>query len=135
VADGQVWGQIIAAGLTALASGGAAFVGVRTANRNTDVEDRRARETALAEEKRAKEAAEWDRLQRMVTMACSANPVEAYVGVSHLQQSKDTWKGNADQKTFIRRTLSALTAPAIQAYRGGQTTVVTTPPPSTPGGP
>jgi hypothetical protein len=65
-------------------------------------------------------------------MACSANPTEAYVGLYHLQQSKADWNSDAEQRAPIKRTLEALNAPAIQAYRGGQTTVVTTSPPPPP---
>jgi hypothetical protein len=117
-------GQILAAGLTALASGAAAFLGVKTANRNTNVVDERAKQTA-----------DWDRLQRLVTMACSTNPTEAYVGVYHLELSKQDWNNNPEQRAFVRRTCEALNAPAVQAYRGGQTTVVTSPPPRPTGGP
>jgi hypothetical protein len=58
VADAQRVGQIAAAGITALASAGAAFLGSRSAKRNTEVEDRRAKEIADVQDKRAKEIAE-----------------------------------------------------------------------------
>lgn len=124
MADGQLWGQIIAAVLTAAASGGGAFLGVVTANRNTNVVDAR-----------AKENAKWERIHRMVTMACSTNQTEASVGFYHLTKSKADWNENPEQAAFIRRTCEALTAAAVQAYRGGQTTVVTSPSPLPTGGP
>jgi hypothetical protein len=125
VADGQLAGQIVAAVVTFLGTGGAAYLGARVAGRNTKVVDARAKETA-----------EWQRIDRLVTMACSENPKEAYVGLYLLQQSKADWNSDPEQRAHIRRTLEALNAPAIQAYRGGQTTVVTSPPPSPPpGGP
>jgi hypothetical protein len=128
VADPQLVGQIVAAGITALATAvaaaGAAFAGARAANRNTKVVDARAQKTA-----------EWERIDRYVDMACSTDQTKAYVGLYHLQQSKADWNSDPEQRAFIKRTLEALNAPVIQAYRGGQTTVVTSPPPSTPGGP
>jgi hypothetical protein len=107
-----------------LASGGAAFIGARAANRTTDIT-----------EARAKENAEWDRIHRVVTMACSTNPTESYVGMDLLQKSKSDWNNNTEQRKFIRRVCDALTAAPVQAYRGGQTTVVTSPPPRPTGGP
>jgi hypothetical protein len=149
VADGQLVGQIVAAVVTFIGTGGAAFLGARAANRNTDVEDKRAKEIAEAEDRRtkeiaaaedrrikelaaaeaqrAKEAAEWDRIHRMVTMAFSTNPLESYVGVALLQKSKADW--NPEQTKFIRDVLSALIAAPVQAYGGSQTTVVTSPSP------
>lgn len=124
MADGQVWGQIIAAAVTFVGAAAAAFLGARSANRNTKVVDERAKKTA-----------EWERIDRYVTMACSTNPVESYVGVYHLQQSKADWNSDPEQRAFIKRTLEAINAPGIQAYLGGQTTVVTSPPPPPPGGP
>jgi hypothetical protein len=143
VADPQIVGQVVVAVAAFLGGGGAAYLGMRAANRNTDVEDRRARETALVEDKRAKETAEWARIHELVKMACSTtNPVESYVGVYLLQRSKDNWRGNADQRAFVKRTLDALNAPAIEAYREGQRKFVTgsspsapPPPPPQPGGP
>ena len=119
-------GLIVASIVTFLGTGGAAFLGARVAIRNANVVDARAKETT-----------EWERIDRMVTMACATNDTEAYVGLYHLQQSKADWNNNPQQRTFIRRTLEALNAPAVEAYRGGQTTVVTNPPPSppSPGGP
>jgi hypothetical protein len=150
VADPQLVGQIVAAGITALASGGAAFLGSRSANRNTDVEDQRVREIAEAEDKRikeiaaaedqrAKDAAEWDRIHRMVTMAFSTNRTESYVGMDLLRKSKADWNDNPEQRKFIRNVLTAMTAAPVQAYVGNQTPVVTGPPPlpstmSSPGG-
>lgn len=116
--DAQLVGQIVAAGVTAVASGGAAFLGVRTANRTTKVEDERAKDTA-----------DWERIQRLVTMACSTNDKEAYVGLYHLQKSKDDWNDNPEQRAFIKRTCEALNASAVTAYHGGATQVTTTPPP------
>jgi hypothetical protein len=124
VADPQLVGQIVAGGLTAVASAGAAFLGAWSANRSTKVEDARAKETA-----------EWERIERMITRACSTNTTEAYVGMYQLEKSKQDWNSNAEQVRHIRRTLDALTASAVQAYRGGQTTVVTSPPPSVPSPP
>jgi hypothetical protein len=124
VADGQLAGQIIAAVVTFLGTGGAAFLGARVAGRNTKVVDARAKETA-----------EWQRIDRMVGMACSTNATEQYVGLYHLQQSKADWNGNPGQRAFIRRTLEALNDPAVRAYREGKTTVVTgSPPPAPPPG-
>lgn len=119
MADGQFWGQIVAAVVTFLGTGGAAYLGARTANRSTTAEDARAKETA-----------EWERIRWMVTMALSRNNDEAYVGVYLLETSKDDWNSNPEQQALIKRTLEALTAPAVQAYRGGQTTIVTSQPPS-----
>jgi hypothetical protein len=125
VADPQIVGQTIAGVATFLASGGAAYLGARAANRNTKVVDERAKRTA-----------EWERIDRLVTMACSENETEAYVGLYLLQQSKADWNSDPEQRAHIKRTLDALSAPAIQAYRRGQTTVVTNPPPPPPlGGP
>jgi hypothetical protein len=121
VADGQLAGQIVAAVVTFVGTGGAAFLGARVAGRNTKVVDARAKETA-----------EWQRIDRMVTMACSENPTQAYVGLYHLQQSKADWNDDPEQRAFIKRTLEALNAPAIQAYREGQRKFVTGPPPSPP---
>ena len=103
VADPQLVGQIVAAGITALASGGAAFLGSRSANRNTDVEDKRAKEIAAAEAERAERAAEWDRIHRMVTMACSTNQTESYVGMDLLEKSRTDWNDNPEQRKFIRQ--------------------------------
>jgi hypothetical protein len=124
VADPQIAGEIVVAVAAFLGSGGAAYLGMRAANRNTRVVDERAKETA-----------EWERVRWMVTMALSENPNEAYVGVYLLEKSKDDWNSNPEQRALIKRTLEALNAPAVQAYRGGQTTVVTSPPPLPPGGP
>jgi hypothetical protein len=125
VTQAQLVGLIVASIVTFLGTGGAAFLGAGVAIRNANVVDARAKETT-----------EWERIDRMVTMACSTNDTEAYVGLYHLQQSKADWNNNPQQRTFIRRTLEALNAPAVEAYRGGQTTVVTNPPPSPPpGGP
>jgi hypothetical protein len=81
---------------------------------------------------RTQETAEWERLNRLVAMACSTNPTEAYVGVYQLQQSRADWNSDPELRAFVRRALEALTAPAIQAYRRGQTNVVTSPLPSPP---
>ena len=124
--DAQLVGQLVAAGVTALASGGAAFLGVRAANRTTDVEDKRAEDTA-----------EWERIQRLLSMACSQENKEAYVGLSILTESKDDWKDKPEQTAFVRHALDALNKGAVTAYLGDQTTVVTSQSPSAPqsGGP
>ena len=125
VADGQIVAAVVTGIETAGAAALAAFGGTQAANRNTKVVDERAKKTA-----------EWQRIDRLVSMACSENPKEAYVGLYHLQQSRADWNNDPDQRAHIRRTLEALNAPAVQAYRGGQTTVVTTPPPpAQPGSP
>lgn len=116
--DAQLLGQIIGGGLTALASGAAAFLAVRTANRTTEIEDKRAEETG-----------EWERIERLITRACSENPAEAYVGLHMLRESKKDWNDNSKQVAHIRRALDALNAPAIAAYHGGATQVRITPPP------
>jgi hypothetical protein len=122
VADAQLVGQIIAAVVTFAGTGAAAFLGARVARRNTNVVDARAEETA-----------EWNRIHWMVTMAVSTNPNEAEVGMTHLRESKNDWIRNPEQRAFIRRTCKALNAASVQAYRGGQTTVRTSPPlPPTP---
>jgi hypothetical protein len=165
VADAQLVGQIAAAGITALASAGAAFLGSRSANRSTEVEDKRAKEIAETQDKRAKEiaeaadrrikeiadaedkrireiaaaedkrmkdiataedqrvreAAEWDRIHRIVTMAFSTNRTESYVGMVLLQKWKPVWSGRPEQLEFIRDALDALTAAPVQAYGGSQT--------------
>jgi hypothetical protein len=72
-------GTIVGAAITALASGGAAFLGLRTVNRSTRVTDEWAKETA-----------EWDRIQNMVKLACSDNKKEAVVGMQLLLKSKGT---------------------------------------------
>ncbi len=73
-----VVGQIVAAVITFLGTGGAAYLGARAANRNTKVEDARTRETEV-----------WERIRWMVTMALSQNDDEAYVGVYLLEKSLD----------------------------------------------
>jgi hypothetical protein len=124
VADGQIVAALITGLATTVAAAWAALE-ARAANRNTKIVNERAQKTA-----------EWERIDRLVTMACSTNDTEAYVGLYLLQQSKADWNSDPKQRAHIRRTLEALNAPAIQAYRGGQTTVVTSPPPSPPlGGP
>jgi hypothetical protein len=140
VADGQLVGQAVAAVVTGLATVGAAawaaFAGARTANRSTEVEDKRAREIAAAEDRRtkeiaaaeaqrAKEAAEWDRLHRMVTMAFSTNETEAFVGMDLLEKSMADWNDNPEQRKFIKNVLAAMTAGPVQAFSGSQTPVVT----------
>jgi hypothetical protein len=117
-------GQIIAALVTAVASGGAAFLGVRAANRNVSVVDERAKATA-----------EWERIHQLVDMAISNDPIKSYVGMELLINSKADWNGNPEQRTFIKHALEALNAPAIQAYRPGKTSVVTSPLVSSPAGP
>ena len=111
-------GQIIAAGVGAVASGLAAFAGVRAANRTTDVEDRRAEDTA-----------EWERIRQLISMACSENEKESYVGMYILVRSKDDWNDNPAQRAFVKRAIDALTASAIAAYHEGATQVTTTPAP------
>jgi hypothetical protein len=123
VADGQIVAALITGAATTVAAGWAAFE-ARAANRNTKVVNERAKETA-----------EWERIERMITRACSTNPTEAYVGIYQLEQSKQDWNRNAEQVRHIRRTLDALTASAVKAYRGGQTRVVTSPPPTVPSSP
>jgi hypothetical protein len=126
-------GQIIAALVTAVASGSAAFLGVRAANRSTNVVDNR-----------AKESAEWVRIYQLVDMASSSDPIKSGVGLHHLEQSKADWNRNPEQRAFIKRSLEALNAPMIKAYREGKTRVMVTqttsmPPPAlslqSPGGP
>jgi hypothetical protein len=68
VADGQLVGQIVAAAVTFIWTGGAAFLGARVANRSTKVVDERAKKTA-----------EWERIDRLAAMACSKNDTETYV--------------------------------------------------------
>jgi hypothetical protein len=58
VADAQLVGQIAAAGITALAAVGGAFLGSRSTKRSTEVEDKRAKEIADVADKRMKEIAE-----------------------------------------------------------------------------
>jgi hypothetical protein len=123
VADGQIVAALITGGATTVAAAWAALE-ARAANRNTKVANERAKETA-----------EWERIERMITRACSKDPTEAYVGMYQLEKSKQDWNSNVEQVRHIRRTLDALTASAVQAYRGGQTTVVTSPPPSVPSSP
>jgi len=110
-------GQIIAAGITALASAGAAFAGAGAANRNTKVIDERAQKTA-----------DLDLAQRMLAMACSDNASEAFVGASVLKKLKGDWNSDPKVRTFIIRSCEALNASNIQAYYGGATHVTTTPP-------
>lgn len=119
-------GELVIAILTIVCAGGAAFIGAKAAKRSTDVEDKREREKA-----------EQDRLDAFIHMACSTNPVEAYVGLYHLQEAKAEWNENPKQRLFVKRSLEALNAPQIQAYRGGATQVQTTPsnPASAGGGP
>lgn len=114
-------GEVLIAVLTVICAGGASFVGAWVANRSTKAQD-----------KREREAAEWARITSWVTMACSQNPTEAYVGLYHLQQAKGDWNDNQEQREFIKRTLLALSAAPAQAYHGGATTVVSPPPPSPP---
>jgi hypothetical protein len=117
--DAQLWGQIIAAGLTALASGGAAFLGVRTANRNTKVVDERAQKTTDMEVAR-----------QMFAMALSDNAKESVAAAYVLQEMKgDFISDPALRKFVIRAATAALKASNIQAYDGGATHVTTTPPP------
>lgn len=85
-------GQIIAALVTAVASGGAAFLGVIAANRNTKVVDVRAKHTA-----------EWDHMHRLVAMACSTNQTESYVGMDLHEKSKADWFDDPDQRRFVWR--------------------------------
>jgi hypothetical protein len=63
-------------------------------------------------------------------MACSTNQTESYVGVDLLEKSKADWFDDPDQRRFVWRICDALTAAPAQAYRGGQTTVVTGPSPT-----
>jgi hypothetical protein len=120
VADGQIVAALITGLATTVAAAWAALE-ARAANRNTKVVDERAQKTA-----------EWERIDRLVTMACSTNPTESYVGLYHLEQAKADWKDDPEQRAFIKHTLEALNAPAIQAYREGQRKFVTGPPPSAP---
>jgi hypothetical protein len=114
-----LWGQIIAAGLTALVSGGAAFLGVRTANRNIKVVDERAQKTTDMEVAR-----------QMFAMALSDNAKESVAAAYVLQEMKgDFISDPALRKFVIRAATAALKASNIQAYDGGATHVTTTPPP------
>jgi hypothetical protein len=125
VADAQLVSQVVAAGLTVLGAWAAAFLGARSANRNTKIVDAR-----------AKENAEWERIIWMANMAVSSNPNEANLGISHLQESKDDWNSNPMQATFVRRTIRFVNLANTQAVRGGRTVVTGfQPPPAPPGGP
>jgi hypothetical protein len=124
MADPQIVGQIIAGVATFLVTGGAAYLGARSANRSTKVEDARARE-----------AAEWERISQSVDLAVSSDPIKSYVGIQLLVNSKADWNSNPEQRAFIKQILEALIAPAIQAYGQGKTSVVTSTPESSPADP
>jgi hypothetical protein len=120
VADGQIVAALITGLATTVAAAWAALE-ARAANRNTKVVNERAQKTA-----------EWERIDRYVTMTCSENEIEAYVGLFHLIESKADWNSDPEQRAFIKRTLKALNAPAKLAYLEGKTRVVTNQPPSVP---
>ncbi len=110
-----------------LGAAGAAFLGARAANRNTKVVDERAKKTA-----------EWERIDRYGHDGVFRRiPPRRTSASITFRQSKADWNSDPEQRAFIKRTLEAINAPAIQAYRGGQTTVVTPhvapPPPPTAG--
>jgi hypothetical protein len=129
VADAQIVAALITGLATTVAAAWAALE-ARSANRNAKVAYEHAQKTA-----------EWERIDRLVTMACSEKPEVAYVGLSHLIESKADWNSDPEQRAFIKRTLKALNAPVRLAYLEDKTKTATsaapstTPPQTSPGSP
>jgi hypothetical protein len=92
----------VAAIITFLGTGTAAFLRARVAVRNSNVTDAR-----------AKANSEWERLQWLATMACSENATEACVGVYLLQKSKADWNSNPEQVAFIKSSKSRISRSAM----------------------
>ena len=112
-----LWAWLLGNVGTAILTGGVAAAAVfytrRSADRATDVTEQTAREL----EARSLREQRWDNLRWAAALAASDHPGEARMGVSHLRQLAGSVDFDAEQRSFVKASLRAVTETPAAAYR------------------